>query len=147
MSGRGPRPLRDGENAAVIDVGSNSVRLVVYRVDGRALTPIFNEKVMAGLGRDLGRTQMLSKDGAEVALGAVRRFATLIEALDIREVFPVATAAVREARDGRAFADRIEAESGLKLRILSGEDEARLSALGVSAGAPDAKGIVGDLGG
>jgi exopolyphosphatase/guanosine-5'-triphosphate,3'-diphosphate pyrophosphatase len=139
--------LRDGQEAAVIDVGSNSVRLVVYRIDGRAMTPILNEKVMAGLGRDLNRTQMLSPEGAEIAVRAVKRFATLIEALQIREVFPVATAAVREANDGRAFADRIYDETGLKLRILSGDDEARLSALGVSAGAPDAKGIVGDLGG
>jgi exopolyphosphatase/guanosine-5'-triphosphate,3'-diphosphate pyrophosphatase len=139
--------LRDGQEAAVIDVGSNSVRMVVYRIDGRAMTPILNEKVMAGLGRDLNRTRMLSPEGVEIAVRAVKRFATLIEALQIREVFPVATAAVREANDGRAFADRIYDETGLKLRILSGDDEARLSALGVSAGAPDAKGIVGDLGG
>jgi exopolyphosphatase/guanosine-5'-triphosphate,3'-diphosphate pyrophosphatase len=141
------RTLRDGQEAAVIDVGSNSVRMVVYRIDGRAMTPILNEKVMAGLGRDLTRTQMLSKQGADVALRAVKRFKTLIEALGIEDVFPVGTAAVREAKDGRALAQKIEEETGLKLRILSGEDEARLSALGVSAGAPDAKGLVGDLGG
>jgi len=139
--------LRDGEDAAVIDVGSNSVRLVVYRVDGRAMTPILNEKVMAGLGRDVGRTGLLSKDGVESAVRAIRRFATLLEALKIEAVFPVATAAVREAKDGPAFAKRVHEETGIELRILSGEDEARLSALGVSAGAPDAKGIVGDLGG
>jgi len=141
------RVLRDGQEAAVIDVGSNSVRLVVYRIDGRAMTPILNEKVMAGLGRDGARTGKLADDGVQSALRAVRRFATLIEALQIKDVFAVGTAAVREAEDGRAFAQRMEAETGIKLRILSGEDEARLSALGVSAGAPDAKGIVGDLGG
>jgi exopolyphosphatase/guanosine-5'-triphosphate,3'-diphosphate pyrophosphatase len=123
------------------------VRLVVYRIDGRAMTPILNEKVMAGLGRDLNRTQLLPPEGAETAVRALKRFATLIEALHIRAVFPVATAAVRDADDGRAFADRIHDETGLKLRILSGDEEARLSALGVSAGAPDAKGVVGDLGG
>ncbi|HYD88370.1 MAG TPA: Ppx/GppA family phosphatase [Vitreimonas sp.] len=139
--------LEDGADAAVIDVGSNSVRLVVYRVDGRALTPILNEKVMAGLGRDIGHTGVLSANGAEAAMRAIKRFATLIEALHIEQVFAVGTAAVREAKDGRAFAKRIEEETGVKLRILSGEDEARLSALGVSAGAPDAKGLVGDLGG
>jgi exopolyphosphatase/guanosine-5'-triphosphate,3'-diphosphate pyrophosphatase len=82
-----------------------------------------------------------------MALRALKRFATMVEALQIRDVFPVATAAVREASDGRAFADRVAAETGTKLRILSGDEEARLSALGVSAGAPDARGIVGDLGG
>jgi exopolyphosphatase/guanosine-5'-triphosphate,3'-diphosphate pyrophosphatase len=141
------RVLRDGQEAAVIDVGSNSVRLVVYRIDGRAMTPILNEKVMAGLGRDGARTGALAKEGVGQALRAIKRFATLIEALDIKDVFAVGTAAVREAKDGRAFAQRIEAETGIALRILSGEDEARLSALGVSAGAPDAKGLVGDLGG
>ncbi len=139
--------LRDGQEAAVIDVGSNSVRLVVYRIDGRAMTPVFNEKVMAGLGRDLAQSGALSKNGADVALRALKRFATLIEARQIEDVFAVATAAVREAKDGRAFAQRVKTETGIALRILSGADEARLSALGVSAGAPDAEGLVGDLGG
>jgi exopolyphosphatase / guanosine-5'-triphosphate,3'-diphosphate pyrophosphatase len=139
--------LSDAEDAAVIDVGSNSVRLVVYRIDGRAMTPIFNEKVMAGLGRDLSRTGALSKDGAEMAVRALKRFATLLQAQGVKSVFPVATAAVREAKDGRAFAERIKNETGLELRILDGAEEAKLSALGVSGGAPDAKGIVGDLGG
>ncbi|MBX9745660.1 MAG: hypothetical protein K2X34_02080, partial [Hyphomonadaceae bacterium] len=100
-----------------------------------------------GLGRDLTRSGSLSPEGVEIASSALKRFATLVEALDVKDVFPVATAAVREAEDGRAFVDRIAEEIGLKLRILSGEDEARLSALGVTAGAPDAQGIVGDLGG
>jgi exopolyphosphatase/guanosine-5'-triphosphate,3'-diphosphate pyrophosphatase len=141
------RPLRDGREAAVIDVGSNSVRLVVYRIDGRAMTPILNEKVMAGLGRDLARTGALSRDGMDAALRAIRRFATLIDARRIEDVFAVATAAVREAKDGREFAGRVEHECGVVLRILSGSEEARLSGLGVAAGAPDAKGVVGDLGG
>ncbi|MFT3726467.1 MAG: Ppx/GppA family phosphatase [Terricaulis sp.] len=141
------RRLRDGQDAAVIDVGSNSVRLVVYRIDGRAMTPILNEKVMAGLGRDLPKTGNLAKDGVEASIKALRRFAALLEAGEVESVFPVATAAVREASDGRAFAQRIKEETRFDLRILDGADEARLSALGVSAGAPDAQGIVGDLGG
>jgi exopolyphosphatase/guanosine-5'-triphosphate,3'-diphosphate pyrophosphatase len=142
-----PRRLRDGQDAAVIDVGSNSVRLVVYRIDGRAMTPVLNEKVMAGLGRDLPKTGALAKEGVEASIKALKRFAALLEAGEVESVFPVATAAVREAKDGRAFAQRIKDETGFDLRILDGADEARLSALGVSAGAPDAKGIVGDLGG
>ncbi|WP_395647522.1 Ppx/GppA family phosphatase [Terricaulis sp.] len=142
-----PKYLRDGQDAAVIDVGSNSVRLVVYRIDGRAMTPTLNEKVMAGLGRDLGRTGKLSADGAEHAIRALKRFATLIDALGVESVFAVGTAAVRAASDGQAFAARMETETGIPLRILSGADEARLSALGVSGGAPDAEGVVGDLGG
>ncbi|HRP09820.1 MAG TPA: Ppx/GppA family phosphatase [Terricaulis sp.] len=145
MSGRGH--LKDGQEAAVIDVGSNSVRLVIYRIDGRAMTPILNEKVMAGLGRDLPKNGFLLEDGVDAALRALRRFSTMVDALGVKDVFPVATAAVREARDGRAFAERVRAETGFKLRILDGAEEARLSALGVSAGAPEANGVVGDLGG
>ncbi|MGE0743208.1 MAG: Ppx/GppA family phosphatase [Hyphomonadaceae bacterium] len=144
MSGRTLPAIGD---AAVIDVGSNSVRLVVYRIDGRAMTPTLNEKVMAGLGRDLARTGELAKDGLDQALRALRRFATLLEAQGVSHVFAVGTAAVRDAKDGRAFAKRVEDETGIKLRILDGAEEAQLSALGVSAGAPDAVGIVGDLGG
>jgi exopolyphosphatase/guanosine-5'-triphosphate,3'-diphosphate pyrophosphatase len=141
------RMALNAAEAAVIDVGSNSVRLVVYRLDGRAMTPILNEKVMAGLGRGMGAERRLSRDGVEAAVKALKRFATLIQSLGVNDVFPVATAAVRDAEDGRAFADRVQRETGLKLRILDGAEEARLSALGVMAGAPDAEGVVGDLGG
>jgi exopolyphosphatase/guanosine-5'-triphosphate,3'-diphosphate pyrophosphatase len=133
--------------AAVIDIGSNSVRLVVYQLDGRAMMPILNEKVMAGLGRDLPKTGALSPAGVEDALKALRRFGTILECIELDRVDVVATAAVREARDGKAFARRVEAETGLRLRIIPGSEEARLSALGVLAGIPEAAGVVGDLGG
>lgn len=139
--------LRKSQDAAVIDVGSNSVRLVVYRIEGRAMTPLFNEKVMAGLGREIMRTGRLSPDGVDMALRALRRFATLLEARQVRSVFAVGTAAVREAEDGADFVRRVRKEAGIDLRVLSGAEEARLSALGVWAGAPDADGVVGDLGG
>lgn len=134
-------------DAAVIDVGSNSVRLVGYRVDGRQMTPTLNEKTMAALGRRLRETGKLSPQGVESATQALKRFAGVIGALGVTRVHAVATAAVREASDGPAFARFIEKEIGFKLRVLSGADEARLSALGVLAGAPEAAGVVGDLGG
>jgi exopolyphosphatase/guanosine-5'-triphosphate,3'-diphosphate pyrophosphatase len=134
-------------DAAVIDIGSNSVRLVVYRLEGRAIWTVFNEKVLAGLGRDLARTGKLSLDGVETSLLALRRFKAVLDASQPRAVFTAATAAVREAIDGPAFVRRIKAETGLTVRVLSGETEARYSALGVLAGAPDASGVVGDLGG
>jgi len=133
--------------AAVIDVGSNSVRLVAYRLDGRALTPFLNEKVMAGLGRNLGVTGKLSPEGIETALKALSRFALIIKGLGLKDVYAVATAAVRDAKDGAKFADRVRKETGIALRVIEGSEEARLSALGVLAGAPEATGVVGDLGG
>jgi exopolyphosphatase/guanosine-5'-triphosphate,3'-diphosphate pyrophosphatase len=134
-------------DAAVIDVGSNSVRLVLYRLDGRAIWSVFNEKVLAGLGRDLTRTARLSPEGVETTLLALTRFRALIDASRPRVVFAAATAAVRDAFDGEAFRTRVEKETGFDLQVLSGEDEARYSALGVIAGAPNSTGLVGDLGG
>jgi exopolyphosphatase / guanosine-5'-triphosphate,3'-diphosphate pyrophosphatase len=133
--------------AAVIDVGSNSVRLVIYRLEGRAIWTVFNEKALAGLGRDLPATGRLSPDGIEVALAALRRFRATLTGWDRGEIFAVATAAVREAADGTEFLARVEMETGLRLRVLSGVEEARYAALGVIAGQPDATGVVGDLGG
>ncbi|ACG78102.1 exopolyphosphatase [Phenylobacterium zucineum HLK1] len=137
----------DSRLAAVIDVGSNSVRLVIYRVDGRALWTVYNEKVVAGLGKDLPVTGRLSAEGVEAAVAALRRFRAVLEGWRADQVLTAATAAVREAADGRAFLQRVKDEAGLDVRILSGDEEAHYAALGVTAGDPLAKGVVGDLGG
>lgn len=137
----------EGRQAAVIDIGSNSVRLVIYRVDGRALWTIYNEKVVAGLGRDLTATRRLSPEGVEAAIGALRRFRAVLDGWRADEVTACATAAVREAADGKVFLKRVLEETGLQVRVLSGEEEARYAALGVICGQPDADGVVGDLGG
>jgi exopolyphosphatase/guanosine-5'-triphosphate,3'-diphosphate pyrophosphatase len=131
----------------VIDVGSNSVRLVVYDVRGRAMQPRFNEKVLAGLGRGLNSSGKLSKEGVELAVAALTRFAAITRAQKVDTLFAFATAAVREAGDGKAFCERVKKEAGLTLRILTGGDEARYAAQGVLAGSPVVDGIVGDLGG
>jgi exopolyphosphatase/guanosine-5'-triphosphate,3'-diphosphate pyrophosphatase len=134
-------------DAAVIDVGSNSVRLVLYRLEGRAIWTTYNEKVLAGLGRDLGVTGKLSPAGVEQAIAALRRFKAVLDAVKPAEVFMAATAAVRDAEDGPEFVARVKDEVGLTLRIITGEEEARYAALGVLAGAPEGVGVVGDLGG
>ena len=137
----------EARQAAVIDLGSNSVRLVIYRVEGRAIWTVFNEKALAGLGRDLPVTGRLSSDGVEVALNALHRFRTLLNGWEPGEITAAATAAVRESADGQAFLRRVRDETGLNVRVLSGEEEARFAALGVLAGDPSAQGVVGDLGG
>jgi exopolyphosphatase/guanosine-5'-triphosphate,3'-diphosphate pyrophosphatase len=137
----------EGRQAAVIDVGSNSVRLVIYRVDGRALWTIYNEKVVAGLGKDLPATGRLNPEGVEAAISALRRFRSVLDGWRAEEVTAAATAAVREAADGKAFLKRVKSETGLEVRTLTGEEEARYAALGVICGQPDAEGVVGDLGG
>lgn len=132
---------------AVIDIGSNSVRLVVYRVEGRANAPVLNEKVLAGLGRGVSQTKRLDPASVRRALDALVRFRFLIDALGITAIHAVGTAAVREAEDGPDFVARIKALTGFDVKIISGAEEGRLSSLGVIAGAPGAGGVAGDLGG
>ena len=132
---------------AVIDIGSNSIRLVLYRLEGRAIWTVFNEKVLAGLGRDLAATGKLSRKGVETAVTALKRFAAVLDGVKPAQTFVAATAAVREAQDGEAFCERVAAETGLIIRVLSGEEEARYAALGVIGGIPAAEGVVADLGG
>jgi exopolyphosphatase/guanosine-5'-triphosphate,3'-diphosphate pyrophosphatase len=138
---------RRSRDVAVIDVGSNSVRLVIYRIEGRAIWTVFNEKVLAGLGRKQGDSRRLSPDGVKTALAALRRFRAVLDGAETSETYIVATAAVRDAMDGPDFIAKVRAETGLKVRVLSGAEEAHYSALGVAAGQPDASGMVGDLGG
>jgi len=138
---------RRSRDVAVIDVGSNSVRLVIYRIEGRAIWTVFNEKVLAGLGRKQGEGRRLSPDGIKTALAALRRFRAVLDGAETSETFIAATAAVRDAVDGPDFIAKVRAETGMKVRVLSGAEEAHYSALGVAAGQPDATGVVGDLGG
>jgi len=121
--------------------------LVIYRLDGRSIWTLYNEKALAGLGRDLPATGRLSPQGVEIALTAIRRFRALLDGWRAEDVTAAATAAVREAADGPAFLKRIRDETGLSVRVLTGEEEARYAALGVVAGEPAAEGVVGDLGG
>lgn len=132
---------------AVIDIGSNSVRLVVYRIVRSAAIPHFNEKVLAGLGRGLTETGKLSEKGRSSALEALKRYRAIITALDVEEISVIATAAVREAEDGAEFVSEAEEILEFPVRVLSGQDEAQLSARGVLFGTFDANGIAGDLGG
>ncbi len=131
----------------VVDVGSNSVRMVVF--DGAARSPayFYNEKVMAGLGQGLAETGRLNPQGRDRALSALRRFALLAKGMSIAPLTCVATAAVREAEDGDEFRKLVEKETGLKLHVIDGREEARLSAQGVLLGWPEAEGLICDIGG
>ncbi len=131
----------------VVDVGSNSVRLVVF--DGAARSPayFYNEKIMCALGEGLGDTGRLSPTGRARALSALRRFKHLADGMDIAPLTIVATAAVRDAEDGPEFCDEVLRETGLKIHVIDGREEARLSAQGVLLGWPGSFGLVCDIGG
>jgi exopolyphosphatase/guanosine-5'-triphosphate,3'-diphosphate pyrophosphatase len=139
--------LKIGRPVATVDIGSNSVRLVVYEGLTRAPTPIYNEKVLCGLGRHVATTGRLDDDAVERALRALARFRVLCQTMNVSEVFVLATAAARDATNGPAFLAAAEETVGRPIELLSGAREAQLSALGVVSGFYDPDGIVGDMGG
>ena len=136
-----------GPAVGVIDIGSNSVRLVVYEGLSRSPTPIFNEKVMCGLGREVFTTGLIPEDAVERALQALRRFRALCETMKVGRLWAVATAACRSASNGAEFIARAEACCGVPVDVLPGKREADLTALGVLSGMYRPDGLAGDLGG
>lgn len=131
----------------VVDIGSNTVRLVVYDTSTPIPVPVFNEKASCQLGRGLAESGHLSPEGIDCALRSLARFAGLAQAMGVERLELVATAAVREASDGASFVARIEYALGMPVQVLSGEEEARLAALGLLNGIPGADGVLADLGG
>jgi exopolyphosphatase/guanosine-5'-triphosphate,3'-diphosphate pyrophosphatase len=136
-----------GETIAIIDIGSNSVRLVVYEMLARSPAQVFNEKEMAGLGRQVATTGRLAEDAMERALEALLRFRILCEAMQVGEIRVIATAAAREAANGPAFLAKAEQAIGQRIELISGGREAYLSGLGVISGFAEPHGVAGDLGG
>jgi exopolyphosphatase/guanosine-5'-triphosphate,3'-diphosphate pyrophosphatase len=145
--GKGYGGKRGSAPSAVIDIGSNSIRLVVYEDAQRAPSPVFNEKVLCGLARGLDRTGRLAGERVALALESLGRFRALIDAMGVDRIDAVATAAVRDAENGPEFVAKVKESCDFDVRILSGKDEAKLSAFGLLSGIPEADGVVGDLGG
>ncbi len=139
--------VRNLSRVGVIDIGSNSVRLVVF--DGAARSPayFFNEKIMCGLGVGLSSHGRLNPEGRNRAILAIARFKQLAKSMGIKELTAVATAAVRTASDGQDFCEEVMEKTGQFIAVISGEEEAKLSAQGVLTGWPGAYGLVCDLGG
>ncbi|MDX1710041.1 MAG: Ppx/GppA family phosphatase [Rhodovibrionaceae bacterium] len=131
----------------VVDIGSNSIRLVVFDGLRRAPLPVFNERVLCGLGKGLRESGQLDPEGVVLALTNLYRFSRLADAMGVGRIDLLATAAVREASNGKDFVERVEEKTGRAVTVLTGEDEARLAALGVVCGTPGADGLMGDLGG
>ena len=132
---------------AIVDIGSNSVRLVIYELLSRTTATVHNEKTICSIGRDLEITGLLHKEGCELALESLRRFKLLSEGIGVSFREAVATAAARDASNGPEFVRRAEAAWGAPVRVLTGKEEARLAAQGVIASIPDADGLAADLGG
>ncbi len=142
-----PGRLAIGKPVAIVDIGSNSVRLVAYEGLSRSPTPIFNDKLLCGLGRGVAVTGKLPKDGVAKALGALRRFRVLCNLMEIGDIHVLATAAARDATNGKQFLDAAREAIGAPIELLAGRREAELSALGAASGFYKPDGVVGDLGG
>ncbi|MCW9033434.1 MAG: Ppx/GppA family phosphatase [Alphaproteobacteria bacterium] len=132
---------------AVIDIGSNTVRMVIYDGFARVPFPLFNEKATCGLGRGIAVTGKLNQEGIELARKALTRFKKLVDILEVGQVSILATAAVRDAEDGMGFAEEVKDLFGIPVSVLSGAEEAELAAHGVACGVHNADGIVADMGG
>ncbi len=139
--------LQDRRPLSIIDIGSNSIRLVVYEGIARSPTVLFNEKMLAGLGRGLVTTGKLDPEAVTRSMEEFRRFRALSEQAGAEHLYVIATAAAREAENGPDFIHRAEEVLGTEIRVLSGREEAYYSALGVISGFHPADGIAGDLGG
>jgi exopolyphosphatase / guanosine-5'-triphosphate,3'-diphosphate pyrophosphatase len=139
--------LNHGPPIAVIDIGSNSVRLVVYEGLTRSPTEVFNEKALCGLGREVQTTRLLPADAVQHALSTLKRFRALCETMGVKKTLAIATAACRDAKNGPAFIKLAERTIDADIDVLSGAREAELTALGVISGVHRADGVVGDLGG
>src|SRR6185436_12379693 len=135
------------EPMGVVDIGSNSVRLVIYEGAVRSPTPIFNEKVLCGLGRQVGSTGHLGEESVGHALEALGRVKAVARILGVKNLRAIATAACRDAADGPDFIARGERALGAKIQILSGQREAELAANGIMMGFRSPDGLAGDLGG
>ncbi|WP_455480254.1 exopolyphosphatase [Bartonella sp. B12(2025)] len=139
--------LKGCKPVAVIDIGSNSVRLVIYEALVRSPTVLFNEKVLCGLGQGVAKTGFLEEKSMKMALQTLKRFRALCRQIGADEVYTLATAAAREAKNGLAFIQNAENILQNKIYLLSGNEEAVYSAYGVISTFYQPKGISGDLGG
>jgi exopolyphosphatase/guanosine-5'-triphosphate,3'-diphosphate pyrophosphatase len=139
--------IKGSSPVAVIDIGSNSVRLVMYERLSRAPVPMYNEKVLCGLGKGVAVTGQLDEKAVACALRALKRFRFLMERAGVKRFFILATAAAREASNGPDFLENVKEICGQEAEVLSGEEEARHSALGIVSAMMDPQGVAGDLGG
>ena len=135
------------EPIGVIDIGSNSVRLVVYEGPSRSPVSLFNEKVLCGLGKSIATQGKLGEEAKVRALRALKRFRAVSDILGVRQLRVLATAAVREAVDGPDFITAGELACGAKMTVLTGAQEAEYAAAGILMGFRDPDGVAGDLGG
>jgi len=140
-------PPVKSNRVGVLDIGSNSVRFVIYEMFGAHFSPVYNEKVLAGLGRSLRDTGNLSETGKALAYESLKRFKAIADAQGLGQLLIGATAALRVAKDAADFIQTVKTDIGLDISPISGKEEARLTAMGMLAADTRAQGLAADLGG
>ena len=139
--------IRKLSPVAIIDIGSNSVRLVVYEGLSRSPTPLYNEKILCGLGAHIASTGRLDDLAVDRALATLRRFRMLAEQAGATQIQTLATAAAREAANGPEFTRRATEVLGAPIHVLTGIEEAMYAAYGIQCGFINPVGVVADMGG
>ena len=147
MQGPGRTASSASRTFAVIDIGSNSVRLVVFDATAHAPLTLFNEKAVCALGKGVPLTKRLNPEGVRHALMTLERYVTLARAMKVETLDLLATAAIREAEDGPAFVAEVQKRLGVRVTVLVGAEESQLAAFGLVSCLPEADGLMGDLGG
>ena len=132
---------------AIIDIGSNSIRMLIYDDFTSSRVPFFNEKAVCELGKNLDKSKKLHKSGKIYALKVLKRFSEILNVSKINNLKIIATAVLREATDAKPFIDEVEYLFKKNINILTGEEEAESSAEGVKIGFENVDGLVADLGG
>jgi len=132
---------------AIIDLGSNSIRMLIYDNLLNSQIPIFNEKAICELGKNLDKTGKLDPKGSDFALSVLQRFKRILSNLKVKKFKIIGTAAIREATDSKLFVAKVEKILKKKVEVLTGIEEAENSALGVIIGFQRVNGVVVDLGG
>lgn len=122
----------DEMRLAAVDVGSNSIHMIIAQVDGAGgLTVLWRAREMVGLGRSSFPSHRLTTESTQRAFLTLQRFVTEAKRWQCEEIVAVATSAVREAKNGGQFIDRIRRNLGIHVRVVSAKEEARLIYLGV----------------
>lgn len=142
-----PSRLKNTAPVAVVDIGSNSVRMVVYEGSHRAPVPFFNEKALCALGDGVADTGKLGKQNMNQAIAALKRFRLIASQIGVGRSHVIATAAARDASNGAKFVKDAEKAFGVPVDVLSGTMEAKMAGQGVLSAIPEAHGLVGDMGG
>jgi exopolyphosphatase/guanosine-5'-triphosphate,3'-diphosphate pyrophosphatase len=131
-----------------VDIGSNSGRLVVLRLDvGGGLRVVAGTRASLRLVRDVDETHRFSDDAVDRVLTALRDFRAIAVGAGAERILAVATAAMRDAENGRALIERVRRETGIRIRVIPGEEEALYGLLGAVSGLPVSHGLAFDLGG